>query len=137
MKTVKELVSKSNISEGLIRAVVRQNGGWESFKQAAQDIAEHGARAKWQGFTYHTDTVKFFTSYRDLIRQLAHHVAARREQSTIEMIHSFRCLDRNFSEDEIGVALYGPKSKIDTQIANALAWFTLEKVAEAYTELTK
>ena len=42
MKTLKSLVEKSHINEKLIRAVVRQIGGWESFTQSAPDITNHG-----------------------------------------------------------------------------------------------
>lgn len=133
-KTVKAFAAQSNISEKLIRAVVRQNGGWESFQQVAQDIANHGADAGWIGFSYHADTVPFFTRNRGEIFHLAEEMATEFAQSTIQMIKGFRCLNGDYSEDEIGATLYGPKPKVDTQIANALAWFALEEVARSYSD---
>lgn len=134
MKTVKELISKSNIPEGLIRAVVRQSGDWEQFKESALDVVNHGADTGCNsGFIYYTDTVKFYNAYRDLILQLAGNMAEEFGQSTINMIQNFRCFNGNYSADEIGKTLYGPKSNADTQIANALAWFALEEVARAYS----
>jgi hypothetical protein len=136
MKTITELVSKSSVPEGLIRAVVHQVGGWEIFKMIAPTVTTTPT-AQWAGFEYHTETTKFFTCHRDLIRQLAQHVATECGRSTISMVLSLHCLDQSFSEDEVGLALYGPKSKINTQIANALAWFALQQVAQAYTNAMK
>jgi len=135
MKTIRELVDRSTLPEGLIRAVVRQAGGWEYFKMIAPMVMRNGHKKDWSGFEYHTETSKFYITYRDLIRQVAHHVAEEGGQSTIKMIHNFRDLSKEFSEDEIGTTLYGPKSKIDIQIANALACFVLEKVAQAYINI--
>ena len=45
MKTLKEFTEKSHINESLVRAVVRQSGGWEDFKEKALDVANHGAYA--------------------------------------------------------------------------------------------
>jgi hypothetical protein len=135
MKTIKELISKSNIPEGLIRAVVRQSGDWEQFKESALDVVNHGADTGCNsGFIYYVDTVKFFTSHRDLIRQYATTMAEDAGMGVIEMIKKFRCLDNNYSTDEVAQTLYGPKSKEDSQIANALAWFALEEVARAYSD---
>lgn len=134
MKTVKELIKKSGIPGNLIRAVVRQNGGWESFQQAAEDIANHGASAGWNGFTYHVDTVKFYNRNRDTILSHVEETAAQIGTGSIQFVQSFRGLGKEYSFDEIGRAFYGPKSKIDTQIANVLAWFALEEVAKAYVD---
>jgi hypothetical protein len=129
MKTITDFTQKCSIPEGLIRAVVHQVGGWERFKAIA--IQDHSN--KWPGFEYHTETIKFFNSHRDLIRQLAHQVSLDCGRTTIEMVRGLRCLSGNFNEDEIGGALYGPRSKINTQIANALALFVLDKVVQAYS----
>jgi len=133
MKTISELIKKTNISEGLVRAVIHQVGGWDCFKMLAPVVIVKGVDQNWAGFEFHTETAKFFATYRDLIRKLAHDTAEEGGQSTMQMITKLRYLNGNFNEDEIGVALYGPKSKIDIQIANALAWFTFEKVVQAYS----
>lgn len=48
--TLKKLVERSNIPESLIRAVVRQMGGWESFKESAPDICRGGIDGGFHGF---------------------------------------------------------------------------------------
>ena len=35
------LIDSTNIPESLVRSVVRQMGGWESFKESAPDITRH------------------------------------------------------------------------------------------------
>lgn len=37
-----QFVAKSHINDPLIRAVVRQSGGWEAFTGMADDITNHG-----------------------------------------------------------------------------------------------
>lgn len=134
IKTVKAFAAQSNISEKLIRAVIAQIGGWDSFKSSAKDVTNHGADSGFSGFIYHTETVKFFNNNRDEILGLAQDMADEFGQTKIEMIKGFRCLNNDYNEDEIGAALYGPKSDVDTQIANALAWFALEEVCRSYSD---
>ncbi len=42
---LKDFVRKSHIEPTLIRAVVRQIGGFEEFKERAPDVVNHGAYA--------------------------------------------------------------------------------------------
>lgn len=41
--TLKAFIEASHINATLIRAVVRQAGGWESFVEDAENICNHGA----------------------------------------------------------------------------------------------
>lgn len=41
-KTIKQFCEYSSIDVGLIRAVIRQSGGWQSFQESAPDISNHG-----------------------------------------------------------------------------------------------
>jgi hypothetical protein len=65
------------------------------------------------------------------------------EGGAIELIGSFNCLSSrtdsgkrtpDYTADEIGATMYGATSRMDTQIANALAWFAAEEVARAYCD---
>lgn len=133
--TIKQLAAQSNLDPALIRAVVRQAGGWAAFKERAQDVANHGADAGFSGFIYYADTVAFAMRYRPLIVALCNDMAANvGTGSAIDLVANFRCLNDNYKPDEVGRTLYGQKSKADTQIANALAWFALEEVARAYCD---
>lgn len=129
---ITELIEKSYISAGLIRAVVRQAGGWESFQKITADVAQYGADIGWAGFKYHTETLKFFLAYRDLIRQLIEKTAAKRRDTAIGLILSFPYHNTNRNLDAIGITLYGPRSSINTAIAKAIACFTLDMVAREY-----
>jgi hypothetical protein len=147
MKTIKEFCNKSHIDAGLIRAVIRQMGGYEAFKDHAQDICQHGIGGGFRGFIYNVDTVAFYARNRAAINKMAADMASDiGEGGAIEMIGSFNCLSTrskkpgdysrvpDYTPDEIGATLYGNKSRMDTQIANALAWFAAEEVARAYCD---
>ena len=50
------------------------------------------------------------------------------------MVQGFNCLGKDYTMTEIGRTLYGNKSQHNTYVANALAWFALEEVANAYAD---
>lgn len=141
--TMKTLIANSSIPATLIRAVVKNMNGWDSFRERAQDVADHGASCGFGNFVYYTDTVAFTAKNRKTIAEYA------AEQSKdigykdeIEMILSFKCLqDYNdpITTPEIAKALYGRLADTDTKtiIYNALAWYALEEVARAYCDLVE
>ena len=131
--TLKALCNSSDIPAPLIRAVVRQLGGWESFQESAPDINNHGLSGGFSGFTYYTDTVAFARKNRAAIAQLAERDADDFGQGVLEMIQGFRCLQGGYTQAEIAKCLYGRGD--DTQILNALAWYAGESVARAYCDL--
>lgn len=67
---VTEFCNESHISAELIRAVVRQAGGWADFKEMARDVANHGADAGFHGFTYYHDTESFTKRHMAVQKQL-------------------------------------------------------------------
>ena len=135
MQTIREFCNKSNIDSGLIRAVIRQCYGFSSFKEMAHDVTEHGADAGFGKFIYYTDTVPFYGRNRAAINRMAADMASDIcEGGSIELIGSFNCINGDFSADEIGVTMYGNKSRMKTSIANALAWFALEEVSRSYVD---
>ena len=136
---MKTLIAKSSIPAPLIRAVVKNMGGWDSFKESAQDVVDHGAACGFGNFVYYTDTVVFASKNRKIIAEYA------AEQSKdigyrdeIEMILGFNCLQHDdLTSSDIARALYGRLADTDTKtiIYNALAWYALEEVSRAYCDL--
>ncbi len=137
--TLKTLIANSSIPATLIRAVVKNMNGWDSFKESAQDVADHGASCGFGNFVYYTDTIAFTTKNRKTIAEYA------AEQSKdigykdeIEMILSFNGLQHDdLTSADIAKALYGRLTDDDkkTTVYNVLAWYALEEVARAYCDL--
>lgn len=132
--TLAAFVAHSHIDATLIRSTVKQFGGWDSFKESAQDIANNGAAAGWAGFTYYTDTVPFAKRNKKAILAYAENMAQELgESGAVQCIAGFQCL-KHYRQDEIAEGLYNPRSEAKTDIFNALAWFALEEVALAYAD---
>lgn len=130
-RTIKAFCNFSNINPDLIRAVIRQSGGWSDFQEKAKDISNHGIDAGFGGWIYYTETCDFYVKNQALIVGLVEYQMKEYDyQSAQDMIKRFRSLDATISE--IGHTLYGNKSQHDTQVANALAWFAAESVAGEY-----
>jgi len=125
------LIDSTNIPESLVRAVVRQMGGWESFKQSAPDITRHGISGGFHGFIYYSDTIAFAKRNRKAILEMANWQAEQFGQGLVEMIKGFRCMN-GATETEIVEGLAGRGT--DTQVPNGLAWYAGEEVARAYCD---
>jgi hypothetical protein len=123
------LIDSTNIPESLVRAVVRQMGGWESFKESAPDITRHGISGGFHGFIYYSDTIAFAKRNRKAILELATQQAEDFGSGLVEMIKGFSCM-RDSTEAEIIEGLAGNTD--ETQVPNALAWYAGEEVARAY-----
>ena len=135
--TMNSFIKESGLDSLLVRAVVRQIGGWDSFKESAQDIANHGINGGFHGFIYYTDTCRFYAVNRELILEYARYLANDMGEELINMVSNFNCLRGNVSESEVGLTLYGTKKQHDTQVANALAWFAGEEVARRYVDCSQ
>lgn len=137
MKTkasITAIINRSNIPAKLVRAVVSQSGGWESFKEHAPDVANHGASGGFPGWTYYTETGAFTRRNRALIVELCETMAKDLgESGPVALVQGFNCL-KDATEGEVALTLYG-KGNGDAQVTNALAWFALEEVARAYVDL--
>lgn len=137
--TLAAFVADSHLNASLIRAVVRQLGGWESFQQSAPDIASHGIDGGFHGFIYYTDTEAFARRNRALIAEMASEQAKEFGTGVIEMIRGFGCFRNGTkpTDEEIGSALYaGKDAKDGLPVLNALAWYAGEEVARSYVDLT-
>lgn len=139
MKTTQEkLIKSSNIPASLIRAVVRQLGGWDSFIEKAADITNHGINGGYLGFIYYTDTEKFAKANKDAILELASSQAQEiGYDSTLAMIRGFGCFKGDTLTDcELMNALCkGRNPKDGPNILNGLAWYAGEEVAQAYCDM--
>ena len=131
--TLSEFTKESHITEKLVRAVVRQSGGWESFKEMAEDITNHGVDGGFHGWIYHADTVQFAKRNKADIMELARQMADDLGEPLYRMIGGFNCL--KMEESEVAEAIHNPRSDDRTQVFNALAWFAVEEVARSYCDL--
>lgn len=136
--TLARLIESTNIPAPLVRAVVRQMGGWESFTESAQDITNHGIDGGFHGFIYYRDTEAFAKRNRELIAQMASEQASEFGTGVIEMIRGFGCFRNGTkpTDEEIGSALYaGKDAKDGLPVLNALAWYAGEEVSRAYCDM--
>jgi len=130
--SIANLIESTNIPESLVRAVVRQMGGWESFKESATDITHHGISGGFHGFIYYSDTIRFTKRNRKAIIEMASEQARDFGMGLVEMIKGFNCL-KGATETEIVEGLAG--STTETLVPNALAWYAGEEVARAYCDM--
>lgn len=136
MKTTqKSFIENSHIDGKLIRAVVRQIGGWERFKESAQDVVNHGADGGVTGFIYYVDTTAFYAKNQEAITSVAESLAVEFGTSAGQLVASFNCLKGHGDSVSIEKTLWSTKSRHDTQVANALSWFALEEVCRSFVDL--
>ncbi len=133
MKTIKQFIEQSNIPSKLVRSVIRRIGGWDEFKERAQDVTNHGADGGFCGFTYYTDTVSFAKHNKPAIEGLLKDLADSIGEDFAKILTSFNCL-QGYEDFEILEGYYNPRSEMRTQVYNALAWFALEEVCRNYCD---
>lgn len=137
--SLKSFCEKSNLNPQLVRAVVRQFGGWESFCESAPDVANHGIDGGFHGFIYYNETEAFAKRNCELISELA---SAQAQElgfdSTFAMIRGFGCFrDDTLTDGDLMRALCrGQNPKDGPNILNALAWYAGEEVCRSYCDLT-
>lgn len=133
--TLSGLVNSTNIPESLVRAVVRQMGGWKSFEESAPDICRGGIDGGFHGFIYCGDTMKFAKANKEEIRSLAIQQAEDFGLGVVEMIKGFGCFKNSgVTEAEIIDGLAGIAHPMGVNVLNALAWYAGEEVARAYCD---
>jgi hypothetical protein len=134
--TLKKLIAGTNIPAALVRAVVKQSGGWESFTESAPDIANHGIDGGFHGWIYHTDTRRFYKRHQALVLALAEEQAADIGIGMLEMIAGFGVFRNDpITPDAVARALYQGKGDDVTTVQNVMAWYAAEEVARAYNDL--
>jgi hypothetical protein len=130
--TLTNFCEHSNIPAALIRATVRQVGGWDSFKEMAQDVSNHGANGGFHGFIYYKDTLSFSKRNKAEILEMAKQQADDFGAELYAMIGGFNCL--KISATEAAEAIHNPRSEERDNVFNALAWYALEEVSRAYCD---
>jgi len=128
--SMKEFVASTHLPPALVRAVVRQIGGWEAFRQSAPDVARHGINGGFHGFIYFRDTVAFAKRHKADILSVAN-MEDFGESGLIAFLAGFNCL-KGETQEGIADGLYNPRSDNRTMVFNALAWFAGEEVCRAY-----
>lgn len=135
---LKKFCGESHLPAELIRATVRQVGGFDSFTEIASDVANHGADSGFSGFTYYADVVKFSERNKAAILEACRDMASDLgEPGAYSMIAGFNCLkDLELSGDAVADTIHDKRAEDYTQIMNALAWFALEEVSRSYSDLS-
>lgn len=135
-KSLKAFCEASHLNPDLIRAVVRQIGGWQSFCESAGDITRHGIDGGFHGFIHYSETEEFAKRNMHLISKLAEAQAEELGDDVFSMIRGFGCFrDEKLTGGEIAEALYrGRNVPNGVNILNALAWYAGEEVCRSYCD---
>ena len=136
--SIKLLIESTNIPEGLVRAVIRQIGGWESFATYAPDVANHGIDGGFSGFIFYAETEAFARRNGELISELLSEQAQEiGYDSTFDMIRAFGCFKGDtLSDGDLMRALCrGKNPESGVNILNGLAWYAGEEVCRAYNDM--
>ena len=129
-----DFVKQSTVPAKLIRAVVRQVGGWEDLQQIAKDVVTHGASWGWNGFAYYVDTVAFTKRNKRAILEFAADQDSEIESvGLVKFVAGFNCVDETL--DDVARAMYAGRGDAVTGIYNALAWYMLEEVCRSYVDI--
>jgi hypothetical protein len=135
---LKDFVEFTNTDGKLIKAVKRQTGrDWSDFQDLLRNVAacSSGAAGGFCGFIYYSETVAFWRRNRTIITERLNDLAFSLGENTLQMVMSFGGIkDGDFSEDEVGRALYGRYNSDLDWIYNTFAWFALEEVANWYSD---
>ncbi len=136
-------IAEAKKSHPLAAAVLRQLGGGQDAIQSAVDAAGHGADAGFSGFTYYADTCSFTSRHRTAIAEAVKQMADDLGEQPFAMVKGFGCFKNDApSDEEIARALFDRNGRLPDNIKhgvelveNALAWFALEEVGRAITDL--
>ena len=138
--TLKNFIQKSHINDKLIRAVVRQMGGYYYFTEYAQEITNHGINGGFPGFIYYVDTVAFAKRNLKTILEMAEEIATDLgETDGYQLIAGFTSLRKShdLTGGRVANIISKPEHKAYTDVMNALAGFAAEEVARSYDDITQ
>ena len=131
-----DFLKAANINPKLAGAVIRQFGGWQTFQEKANDVANHGIDGGYCGFVYYDETTAFTKKHKKMIIENITHFADELGESFTKVIAGFNCLkNTGITENDVMMALMSPRSCDDyilQQVYNALAWYAGETVAREY-----
>ena len=133
-----DFLKATNADPKLTAAVIRQFGGWSSFQEKANDVANYGINGGFCGFIYYDETVAFTKKHKKLIIENINHFADEFGESFTKVIVGFNCLKNSgITENDVITALMSPRScdeDVLQQVYNGLAWYAGETVAREYTD---
>ena len=118
--------------EALAAAVICQSGGWETFKENAPDVANHGIDAGFHGWTYYSETIGFFEKNRKEIVEFLINLACEHGFATVEMIGQWRCME-GATAREIASTLSGV-GEPDPTVATGMSWCVAEDVSRRFVD---
>ena len=130
--TYKQLRENNPQFKPLITAVKKQLGcDAKEFMERLDDVRSSscGANAGFTGFIYCTETVLFWRKNRAKIKGLMQYEADNFGDEVIGMVKNFNSVEGNFSEDEIGRAIYGEYDYHLDSHYDTFAKYALEEVA--------
>jgi hypothetical protein len=114
-------------------------GGRESLKDLSSQLvtcAKHGADSGFPGFTYYSDTIRFFKHNRKDILNNIGHTAAETGMDIIKVVQSFGVFRYSTppTSGEVGRALWDSAYIHDelTTLYNVFAWYALEEISHIW-----
>jgi len=99
------------------------------------DCSKHGADCGFSGFTYYSDTIKFFKKHRQDIVSHMEQTAAECGTNIISMVQNFGIFRNSEmpSVEFVGKALWDCKKNIELDfLYNAFAWYALEEISRTW-----
>jgi hypothetical protein len=135
--TYKSFLENHEDNKSLISAVKKQldcNSVNEFFEEL-DNVSKSpcGANGGFTGFIYYTETTAFWRANKKNIKNLMEQEADELgESSVISMVKNFNSVKDDFSEDEIGRALYGKFDEDLYQLYDTFAKYALEEIAYWY-----
>ena len=150
ISTKKEFIKNSHLSEKLINSVVSQFGGWEIFKELAENVTNYGIDGGFSGFIYYSDTHQFAIKNRALIVKQLEEDANSFGEDVVSMVSNFGVFRPQSNSRYTETGRMGIESTIDADdrkdlykylgggrpeqgtITNVMAWFAAEEVCRAY-----
>ena len=137
ISTKKEFIKNSHLSEKLINSVISQFGGWEIFKELAEDVLNIGIDAGFSGFIYYSDTHQFAIKNRALIVAQLEDDADQLGEDVISMVSNFGVFRQSKMDADDRKDLYkylgGGRPEQGT-ITNVMAWFAAEEVCRMFEQ---
>ena len=134
--TLSQFIAESGLPASLVRSTVRQCGDWQTFREIAQDVCNHGANCGFGNFIYYADTIPFSKRNKKALLELCKEQANDiygHGMTIPAFIAGFNCVDCD--AEQVAIALYTGKGDDITEVYNALAFYALEEVARRYCDI--
>jgi len=150
----------SRFTPTLVEAILSQLGAsWEdgaengtNIPDILGDIYNHGIDGGFTGFTYHNETMEFYTKNRDEINEHLEHEGLdmgydvnindslwdldvdleEHEMGAMSMVLDFNCA-KNSTADDVYFTMYDAMGQeADSTVATCISWYVVETLASEY-----